>query len=558
MNLFRIHRKSKHKIKFKTIFLFIFSLIMTTFAWFAYSRVLDNTLKFHVAAWDMEYIINGISQTSNEIGIGIDGLYPTMDEKSVTIDIINNGEKTVEIDYRVNSIIIAGTTYTVYYEGQQNMTGDYIVMSPSIIETSSVEEEGITVITKKVKGAILSDVEKFPFTVDIEHSYEVQPEGGEGYLKVDVNWIGDNNKLDSEWGYISGTESAMTIGLTIDSYQQEDISTERTVSMPSTTETNPYLPTGFERVAGTTLENGLTIIDSIGNEYVWVEVPKNTTVYPNAGLTITGFSDAEYETIESDLKLYTSDYRNETTYKDEWYTYETTGLAENKYKEYKKKMLKSVYQNGGFYIGKYETGTFEGARTLSSGTSHTAVIQQNAYPYNYVTCAQAETLAENMTSGDNTSSLMFGIQWDLVLKYLETKGEERGTTTQEQLNENSGEWGNYQDSLWLVTNINSKYALSTNSYSWTSGAYGEKDEVESGKYIMLTTGASSTFCKQNIYNLAGNFSEWVLESPHDSSKPSAIRGGNFLNNMLNYSANFRTSETTTYMAQNVGFRVTIY
>ena len=165
-----------------------------------------------------------------------------------------------------------------------------------------------------------------------------------------------------------------------------------------------------------------------------------------------------------------------------------------------------------------------------------------------------------MASGDNTSSLMFGIQWDLVLKYLEVKGTERETTITSQLKENSGEWGNYQDSLWTVTNSNSQYALSTSSYNWVNGAYGEKDEdeIEDEINIMLTTGASSTFCKQNIYDLAGNFSEWVLESPRDASKPSAFRGGNFLNNVLNYSANYRTSETTTYKAQNVGFRVTIY
>lgn len=34
-----------------------------------------------------------------------------------------------------------------------------------------------------------------------------------------------------------------------------------------------YLPTGFSKVKGTSLETGLTIQDSKGNQYVWVEVP---------------------------------------------------------------------------------------------------------------------------------------------------------------------------------------------------------------------------------------------------------------------------------------------
>ena len=54
--------------------------------------------------------------------------------------------------------------------------------------------------------------------------------------------------------------------------------------------------------------------------------------------------------------------------------------------------------------------------------TETPVIKQNAYPYNYVTCSQAQTLASNMEHGDRTTSLMFGVQWDLTLKYLEKKG----------------------------------------------------------------------------------------------------------------------------------------
>ena len=84
-------------------------------------------------------------------------------------------------------------------------------------------------------------------------------------------------------------------------------------------------------------------------------------------------------------------------------------------------MLKSVYQNGGFYIGKYETGIEDAPRTSNTTLTETPVIKQNAYPYTYVTCSQAQTLASNMEHGDKTTILMFGVQWDLTLKYLEKK-----------------------------------------------------------------------------------------------------------------------------------------
>ena len=230
-----------------------------------------------------------------------------------------------------------------------------------------------------------------------------------------------------------------------------------------------YLPTGFTQVEGTSLETGLTIQDSKENQYVWVEVPKSEEVYPTAGLNIDKFTDEEYGLIENDLHTYTKDYRNGTIYKDEYYSDAVTGLTSKQYYELKKKMLKSIYQNGGFYVGKYETGIEDTPKT--SGSSLTTptqipIIKQNAYPYNWVTCSQAQTLSNNMESGQYTTSLMFGVQWDLVLKYLETKG-----TSQADLKTDSTNWGNYENNAWNITNTDSKYYY---DYKWILGALGKK------------------------------------------------------------------------------------
>ena len=314
---------------------------------------------------------------------------------------------------------------------------------------------------------------------------------------------------------------------------------------------NPYLPKGFRKVSGTTLDNGYTIQDSTGNQYVWVEVPKTKEVYPTAGLEITEFTEAEYTAIETDLHTYTNDYRDGTDYKDEYYSDEVTGLTSEQYTQLKQKMLKSVYQNGGFYIGKYETGT-ETART--SGSSSTAptdtpVIKQNVYPYNNVTCSQAQTLASNMEHGDRTISLLFGVQWDLTLKYLETKG-----TSQADLKEDSTSWGNYSNNAWNITNENLKYS-SNYGNSWTTAT--EKSKTSS-EQILLSTGAAETFSKMGIYDLAGNVEEWTLEYTSDTKYPCAVRGGLYLGFSSSFPASSRSGYITNGYDRRVGARVALY
>ena len=256
------------------------------------------------------------------------------------------------------------------------------------------------------------------------------------------------------------------------------------------------------------------------------------------------------------MHTYTNDYRK-SGYTDTYYSDAATGLTSAQYTELKQKMLKSVYQNGGFYIGKYETGT-ETARTsgdASTAPTETPVIKPNAYPYNYVTCSQAQTLASNMEHGDRTTSLLFGVQWDLVMKYLETKG-----TAQADLKTDSTSWGNYSNNAWNITNENLKYAVKARSYpydlgSWTTATEKSKTSNES---ILLSTGASENFSKMGIYDLAGNVLEWTLEYTSYTNSPCAYRGGSYYDSGSNYPASYRSVSTTTILFDTIGFRLALY
>ena len=329
---------------------------------------------------------------------------------------------------------------------------------------------------------------------------------------------------------------------------EENNGGSQTVSSATTTG-GTYLPKGFRQVSGTTLEKGLTIQDSTGNQYVWVEVPKTTEVYPTAGLEITEFTNDEYTAIETDLHTYTNDYR-ESGDEDTYYSDAATGLTSEQYTQLKQKMLKSVYQNGGFYIGKYETGTETPRPSGSSSTApkETPVIKPNAYPYNNITCSQAQTLASNMEHGDRTTSLMFGVQWDLTLKYLEKKG-----TSQADLKTNSTSWGNYQNNAWSITNANLKYA--PNGSGWTNAT--EKSKTSS-EFILLSTGADDSFSKRGIYDLAGNVWEWTLEYTSSPYGPCVTRGGIYGGTGSSFPASSRNYGTTTIATGYYGFRCVLY
>ena len=179
------------------------------------------------------------------------------------------------------------------------------------------------------------------------------------------------------------------------------------VPAEATVETAPYFPDNtFTKKEGT-IDIGLVIQDASGNEYVWVVVPRTTAVYATTGLGKTTFTDTDYTNIETDLKNYTSLYRNGTNYSDTWYAADTDNvgwLTSDEYAELKNSMLKSVYENGGFYVGRYEAGIAELIEQVDQQKNSdgkytiegmpTPVTKADAYPYTYVTRTQAQKFSK--------------------------------------------------------------------------------------------------------------------------------------------------------------------
>ena len=381
-----------------------------------------------------------------------------------------------------------------------------------------------------------------------------------------------------------------------DNNKKEEIYTAQKKKLPYTADTVPYYPDNtFEKDSDTNLNDGLVIQDLNGNEYVWIEVPKS--LYANSNYnTETTTADQrpanseDYDKIEYCLHKYTDYYRDETNFIDEYYTRSNLDLTDVQYTALKQKMLKSVYENGGFWIGRYEAG-IETNRT-ASGTptaaplSKPGTIEKPVYPYTYVTCSQAQTVANMLTTNDYTGSLMFGVQWDLVLKHIEVKEAAKGialATIQNALRSDSKEWGNYCDASFTINR--GKYAENKdNSLSTTWTPYNQttsnnfvnsnsvKQVQSNSNGILLTTGASDACKKMNIYDLAGNVSEWTLELCIDPSRPNTARGNNYLYTTSYNSASGRdrlgrtssagshddTDNGTANSNNRLGFRISLY
>ena len=331
----------------------------------------------------------------------------------------------------------------------------------------------------------------------------------------------------------------------------EDIINQYTGNLPSREETKPYFPNSTFSYKEGELNSGLVIKDSNGNEYVWVEVP--TTIYKNSKYNTNGepSSSTDYVKIEKCLKLYTSDYSDEN-YSD------TNSDFTTKYQD----MLKSVYENGGFWIGRYEAGIDgDTPRVFHSEITDKVVIMQNKIPYNFVTREEAQTLAEKMNYEGCKSSLIFGIQWDLILKYIETKG----ATTNDNLITDSTKIGNYYDSEMMLNR--GKFAHFADLSKWYMYNNNEKtDLVENGKKkpqstktnaILLTTGATETDKLQNIYDIAGNVFELTLER-FNNDDYCVNRGGSYIYSGSYLPAKCRSNYGVINSDNDVGFRIGLW
>ncbi len=329
-------------------------------------------------------------------------------------------------------------------------------------------------------------------------------------------------KVDDEWFYTDYTNDAL---------DQEKVDLRYVEGVK--------IPDGFYYVGGTKQE-GIVISDNIedmgkgtsyevaktlkGNQFVWVPVENDTDFQRYAGYGAGKLLE--------NMSIFSEPYTN--------------GYATEE-KEYNQ-MKQSVLKYNGFYVGRYEAGTSSTTeRKENSRITDSVVVKQGAYVYNYIGWSNSDDMTvetggamqkskefakENGYDSSVTSTLIYGVQWDAIMQWIDP------------------EYKNEDGTLF------EKNSFVANSIG--KGNYNEDANNNEWKGIVTQTGSSENYAVKNIYDLAGNVYEWTMESVYSSNR--VIRGGNY--NIPGYrfpvSCRDGTYNPSNSNHPDFGFRVALY
>lgn len=300
------------------------------------------------------------------------------------------------------------------------------------------------------------------------------------------------------------------------------------------------VPYGFYYVGGT-LETGIIISDKIEDKNAYAG---QTTV----GENLTG---NQFVWIPATLSNVSSfNYYTKTAWAKENSNYDASTSSSE---------FVQIQKYGGFYVARYEAGLASNISPFEVAQENTGSNQiynqigiptskENQIPWNFIDWNVAKSNAESMYSTSYvTSGLITGTQWDVILKTL----IEKAGLTQEEILNNSGTWGNYNNDALVFTGNFSSYS---EGFQYPFGNVTEAQKL-------YKTSASDSVTKYGISDLAGNLWEWTEEisTYATSGQYKVIRGGSFTNDYISYSACYRDgSNLVGSTFSNVGFRVVLY
>ena len=286
------------------------------------------------------------------------------------------------------------------------------------------------------------------------------------------------------------------------------------------------LPIDFNYVGGTKTE-GVVISDAPndnmdntagGNQFVWVPVDDYDDFQRQAGYNSLG----KPETWPSKCGEADSTGVNQYLANNGMQETDTT-------KEESIAMYESVRTYGGFYIGRFEAGQEDGNLVVKKGKAVYNEIPWSANGSNMQettgTTGGAVELSRNFdsryTNQSVISTLCYSVQWDATLNFIDP---------------------NYITNATIGTP-----ACSEDSYV--------RDSTDQGWYEESSATSTGYYEIKNIYDLAGNVSEWTMESFYTNYRVSRGDGYDFSRSKRPSS---RVVSSPDHTNPDLGFRVTLY
>ena len=288
------------------------------------------------------------------------------------------------------------------------------------------------------------------------------------------------------------------------------------------------IPYGFYYVGGRK-NTGIVISDSSNDEDKYASYSDQANI-PADGLEGNQFVWVPVENIDN-FKRYIGYWNNTYSGEDlDWNLLSEPAVEgigyEGEIKEYNE-MVSSVEKNKGFFVARFEAGNDSGK----------VVSQKGVIPWNKIlwgesmteigetgAVAKAKGMYTNKEIYGVTSTLIYGIQWDAIMSWIDP---------------------NYMTHTCDTSN-------SFVAYSYNQGNY-------TGK--LMECGSSDNYRVKNIYDLAGNVDEWTMEVYNNGNRID--RGGNYNNyaspsNEVPASARVAVPPDYDNIADTIGFRVALY
>ena len=158
-------------IKIRNIIFLILLLIFNTYAWFIYATRVSTGISAHVSSWNVEFS-TGEDETTTNILIELDRIYPGMETVKKEVSVKNKGEISAKLDYDIIALKVMEEEYKI----GEDMTSEEL--------------------ESKMKS-------EYPFKVNIvKDDAELLQGIGPGRFSVTIEWpfeSGDD-ELDTLWG----------------------------------------------------------------------------------------------------------------------------------------------------------------------------------------------------------------------------------------------------------------------------------------------------------------------------------------------------------------------